>query len=46
MTNTQAMATVFVIIAAMLFANHDWLAGLVAMAMVAAPALWVRRKRA
>lgn len=47
MTTTQAIAIVVTIIAAMLFVSHDWLAGAVALAFVAAPAaLLARHNRA
>ena len=46
MKYSQAIAIVFVIIAAMSFANHEWMAGSVAVALVAGPALLIRHKRA
>ena len=46
MTNTEATAVVFILIAAMLVVSHDWLPAMVVVAFVAAPALLQGRKSA
>ena len=46
MTNTQAIAIVVTISAAIMFTSHDWVGGGIAAVMVAAPALLIRHRRA
>ena len=46
MSNIQATAVVFILIAAMLAVSHEWLPAMVVVAFVAAPALLAGRKSA
>jgi|KBSMisStandDraft_5_1062788.scaffolds.fasta_scaffold169577_1 hypothetical protein len=46
MTNTQAIAILVAITAAIMFTSHDWVGGGIAVALVATPALLIRHKRA